>query len=179
MFRNDLSFVHKYFLAEKQAALAFLILGITTVIAGLVSYFVARPNPLTMKGLAIPFFVIGLIMSIVGATVYTKADKQRKEISYQMGLEPKIYATNIELPRMEKVMNSITILLYIEAFLFLTGAGLFLFFRQADNNIWKGIGIGLVVMSAMALFLDYSAKNRAMKYEAGVKLGAGAKLGAE
>lgn len=166
MFRNDLSFIHKYFLAEKQAAIAFMILGIVTVIAGLVGYFLARPNPLTMKGLAIPFFVIGLIMTVVGTSVYTKADKQRKEVSYQMGLEPKLYATTVELPRMEKVMKSFTILLYAEVFLFLTGVGLFIFFRQADNNIWKGIGMGLVVMSAMALYLDYSAKNRAMKYEA-------------
>lgn len=164
MFRNDLTFIHKYFMAEKQAALVFMILGGTAMAAGLVTYFLAKANPLTMKGLSIPFVVIGLLMAAVGVTVYQKADNQRKDIAYQMGLEQGSYSANVEIPRMEKVIKNLNILLYIELLLLLAGAGVFIFYRQDENAFWKGVGMGLVVMSVMALYMDYQSKSRAQKY---------------
>ncbi len=164
MFRNDLSYIHKYFLAEKQAALVFMILGGMAIAAGLVSYFISRPQPLTWKGMAMPLAAIGLVMMVVGVTVFRKADPQRKEIAYQMGLEPGIYSKNVEIPRMEKVIKSLNLLLYAELFLLVAGIGLFLFYRQTENSFWKGIGMGLLIVSVMALFMDYQAKSRAQKY---------------
>ena len=106
---RDFTFVHKYFIGEKQESLLFLIIGIAAVLAAIVLFFFIKTSPSLYKGMAIPLFAIGLIQLVVGYTVYARSDKQRMDVAYLLGTEPQQYAKNTELPRMEKVMKNFVI----------------------------------------------------------------------
>ena len=99
--QRDFSFIHKYFLAEKQESLLFLIVGIAAIALAVVFYFFIKINPSFFKGAAIPLVAIGIIQCIVGYTVYARSDRQRMDIAYNIGVEPISFTKTTELPRMK------------------------------------------------------------------------------
>ena len=86
--QRDFSFIYKYFIAEKQESLLFLIVGIVAVLLAIAFWFFIKSNPSFFKGAAIPLLAIGLIQMVVGYTVYSRTDKQKKDIAYNIGIEP-------------------------------------------------------------------------------------------
>jgi uncharacterized membrane protein len=165
MFKPDISFVHKYFMEEKQAGLIFLVIGSLALIVGIVCFFFLKSNPIFFRGVAIPLIAVGLIQGIVGYTVYSRSDKQRKDIAYSMGLEPVPFVKTNELPRMQKVMKSFTILMIVEIVLLVVGIGLFLYFNKAsDKSFWKGLGLSLAIMALLSGVLDFLAEKRGKQY---------------
>jgi hypothetical protein len=165
MFKPDISFVHKYFMEEKQAGLIFLVIGSLAMIVGIICFFFLKSNPSFFKGVAIPLIAVGLIQGIVGYTVYSRSDKQRKDIAYSMGLEPVPFVKTNELPRMQKVMKSFNILMVVEIVLLVVGIGLFLYFNKtSDKSFWKGIGLSLAIMALTTGVLDFLAEKRGKQY---------------
>jgi len=165
MFQRDFSFVHKYFMAEKQAGLLFVITGSVAMALSVIFFFFIKSNPNFYKGAAIPLLAIGLLIGVVGYTVYARSDKQRLSVAYEMGLNPGMYIKNQELPRMKKVMQNFIIYRYIEIILTLTGVAMFFFFRnKADKQLLTGLGLALAFMSVVALVADYVAEKRSSVY---------------
>lgn len=165
MFQRDFSFVHKYFMAEKQESLLFVIIGSTAVILSVIFFFFIKSNPSFYKGAAIPLFAIGLLLGVVGYTVYARSDKQRLSIAYEMGLSPGVYINNQELPRMEKVMKNFVIYRYVEIILTLAGVALYFYFRnQNDKQFLTGLGLALAIMGVTALAADFFAEKRGSAY---------------
>lgn len=170
MFKPDISFVHKYFIEEKQAGLIFIVLGSIAMITAIVFFFFIKSNPSFYKGAAIPLIAIGLIQAIVGITVYTRSDKQRIDTSYQIGLEPVPFVKNTELPRMEKVMRSFTYIMIAEVVFLIVGVGLFLYFNKSvDKSFWKGFGLALAMIAVVSLVADYFAESRGKNYTTELK----------
>lgn len=162
---RDFTFVHKYFIGEKQESLLFLIIGIVAIVSAVVFYFFIKSHPQCFKGAAIPLLVIGLIQVTVGYTVYARSDKQRLDVAYKLGTEPVGYAKGTELPRMEKVMKSFVIYRWTEIVLALAGIGLFLYFRtKPEQEFWKGVGIALAVQALLMLGADTFAEKRGGRY---------------
>ena len=85
--QRDFSFIYKYFIAEKQESLLFLIVGIVAVLLAVVFWFFIKSNPSFFKGAAIPLLAIGLIQVIVGYSVYSRTDKQKADIAYNIGMD--------------------------------------------------------------------------------------------
>ena len=165
MFKPDINFVHKYFMEEKQAGLIFLLIGLIALLTSVVFFFFIKSNPSFFKGALVPLVAIGLIQGIVGYTVYSRSDKQRKDIAYQMGLEPVPFVKTNELPRMQKVMKSFNILMVVEIVLLVLGIGLFLYFNKAtDKSFWKGLGLTLAIMALLSGVLDFLAEKRGKEY---------------
>lgn len=165
MFQRDFSFVHKYFMAEKQESLVFVIIGAVAVLLSVIFFFFIKSNPPFFKGAAIPLLAIGLLLGVVGYIVYARSDKQRIDVSYNMGIEPGRFINGQELPRMKKVMKSFVIYRYTEIILVIAGIILFFYFRtNADRQFWKGMGLTLAVMAATALIADYFAEKRGAVY---------------
>lgn len=165
MFKPDINFVHKYFMEEKQAGLIFLVIGSLAMIVAIVCFFVIKSNPSFFKGLAIPLIAVGLIQGIVGYTVYSRSNQQRKDTAYQMGLEPVPFVKTNELPRMQKVMKSFSILMIVEIVLLVVGIGLFLYFNKStDKMFWKGLGLSLAIMALLSGVLDFLAEKRGKQY---------------
>ena len=73
--QRDFSFIYKYFIAEKQESLLFLIIGILAILLAIVFWFFIKSSPSFFKGAAIPLLAIGLIQLVVDYTVYSRTDK--------------------------------------------------------------------------------------------------------
>ena len=163
--QRDFSFIHKYFLAEKQESLLFLIVGIAAIALAVVFYFFIKINSSFFKGAAIPLVAIGIIQCIVGYTVYARSDRQRMDIAYNIGVEPISFTKTTELPRMEMVMKNFAIYRYVEILLALAGLGLFLYFRNDETKmLWKGLGLALAIQALLMLGADYFAEKRGDVY---------------
>ena len=107
--QRDFSFIYRYFIAEKQESLLFLIVGIVAVMLAVVCWFFIKSNPSFYKGAAVPLLAIGLIQMIVGYSVYSRTDKQKANVAYNIGMEPVAYVKQTELPRMKTVMKKFII----------------------------------------------------------------------
>ncbi len=156
-----------YFNGEKQASLFFLGIALIAIIAAIVLFFYFK-NPLG-RGVAVPLLVIGLLQGVVGYTVYSRSDFQRKDIVYKMDLNPGALETK-EVPRMQAVMKQFTIMRYVEIGLLLAGIFLYVYFRQQPHHLWwAGIGLGLLIQAGICLAADGFAERRGQVYLEGLQ----------
>src|SRR5690349_13072557 len=103
--------IEKYFLAEKQAGLIFLILGIAAIIVALIAILTIKTN--VWKGAAIPLIIFGVIQAAAGYVVYSRSDEQRISNVYAVDMNPD-KLTKEEIPRMQKVTKNFPIYKWIE-----------------------------------------------------------------
>ena len=154
--------IEKYFIAEKQESLVFLLIGIAAIVLALIFYFIVKTH--IYRGAAIPLMVLGLVQSIAGYTVYVKSDDQRINQVYAYDMNPDQLKT-IELTRMRKVQTNFLIYRSIEVGLVIVGIILIILFRNPPRNtFWMGLGITLTLMAAELFFADFIAAKRASKY---------------
>ncbi|HMP92062.1 MAG TPA: hypothetical protein PKD90_04270 [Phnomibacter sp.] len=155
-----------YFMAEKQAGLLFLIIGLLAVAGAAYLWWLAKWP--WAKGMAIPLTIIAVLQAVVGYTVHSRADAQRKNVVYNMDLNPEAIRQQ-ELPRMQTVMKNFTLYKWVEMILLLTGLGLCLYFRQKpEGQFWLGVGMGLLLQSCLMLAADYFAERRGRNYFTGL-----------
>lgn len=163
--QRDFSFIYKYFIAEKQESLLFIIVGIIAILLAVAFWFFIKANPSFYKGLAVPLFVLGLLQTIVGFNIYSRTDNQKKDIAYNMGMEPVSFTKQTELPRMEKVMKNFVIYRWMEIAFIIAGLVLIFLFRlNPDRSFWYGLGIALALQGAFMLGADYFAEKRGKIY---------------
>lgn len=154
--------IEKYFNAEKNESLLFIILGITAIVLAIIFFFYLKTN--WHKGAAIPLLIVGVVQLIVGTIVYKRSDHDRIKMVYAYDMNP-VEIKNKELPRMEKVNKNFVIYRYGEFFLLLTGLGLFFYFKQQTDKIfWVGLTVSLIIESAICLGADYFAEKRGLIY---------------
>jgi drug/metabolite transporter (DMT)-like permease len=163
--QKDFSFIYKYFIAEKQESLLFLIVGIVAVLLAVIFWFFVKSNPSFFKGAAIPLLAIGLIQLVVGYSVYNRTDKQKADIAYNIGMEPVSYVTQTEQPRMKTVMKNFVIYRWAEIAFIIAGLVLiFLFKSNPDKSFWYGVGVALAIQAIIMLGADYFAEKRGKIY---------------
>ena len=170
MLQSDFSFIYKYFTAEKQESLLFIIIGIIAIIIAVIFFFFIKTNTALFKGAIVPLLVLGIIELVAGYTVYVKSDKQSANVAYNIGLEANDYANNKEIPRMETVMKNFIIYRWVEIAMAITGIIVFFYFKNSiDKQFWKGFGLTLAIMALMALAADYFAEQRGHVYVNAIK----------
>ena len=168
--QRDFSFIYKYFIAEKQESLLFVIIGVVAILLAFIFWFFIKSNPSFYKGVAIPLMVLGLIQCVVGYTVYSRTDKQKAVIAYNIGMEPVSYIKHTELLRMKKVMKSFVIYRWLEIAFIVAGLVLvFLFKSNPDKSFWFGLGLTLTIQAAIMLGADYFAEQRGEVYTQGLE----------
>jgi hypothetical protein len=156
--------IEKYFIAEKQESLVFLVIGIVAIVLALVLYFIVKTQ--LCRGLAIPLLVLGLVQAIAGYSVYLRSDDQRISQVYAYDMNPDQLKTT-ELTRMRKVKSNFILYRWIEIGLVIAGIILIFWFRNNPAQVfWFGFGISLALMSAELFFADYIAEKRAVYYTA-------------
>jgi drug/metabolite transporter (DMT)-like permease len=159
--------IEKYFTAEKQESLLFILIGLAGVLTAIVFFFFLKTG--FYKGAAIPLLLVGLLLAVVGYTVYTRSDDDRKRNVYAYDLNPSDLKQK-EIPRMETVMKNFVIYRWVEICLLLAGSALYIYFiRNGNNSFWKGLGIGLASMALIALAADFFAERRGHVYLRGLK----------
>jgi hypothetical protein len=154
--------IEKYFVAEKNESLLFLVLGILAISLSIIFYSYLKSA--FFKGAAIPLLVIGLIQAIVGYTVYSRSDQQRISIVYAYDMDP-ARLKNEELPRMKKVNERFVFYRWTEIIFFLTGLVMMIIFRNnPEKRFYFGFAITLALQAAIMFCADYFAENRASTY---------------
>ncbi len=159
--------IEKYFNAEKAESLLFLGIGGAGIIAALVLLFYTKTS--FAKGAGIPLALVGLLLGVVGYSVYKRSDSDRIRNVYAYDMNPGELKEK-EIPRMEAVMKNFVMYRYAEIVLALIGIGLFFYFRNnTEQQFWSGLGIGLFVMAVLALGADYFAEKRGHVYINGLR----------
>ena len=160
--------IEQYFIAEKNAGLFFLIAGIVAIVIAIALFIFLKSN--LYKGLAWAFIVLGLIQAIVGYTIFNRSDKQRTYNVYAFDMNPGKLKT-VELPRMQKVVKSITFFLWLELLTLIIGIILIWMYRRfltgsdfSAAPLWLGVGLALVIQSILMAAADFSAYKRSAKY---------------
>jgi hypothetical protein len=154
--------IEKYFIAEKQESLVFLIIGIAAIVLALILYFMVKTQ--VCRGLAVPLLVLGLMQAVAGYSVFVKSDDQRISQVYAYDMNPDQLKTT-ELTRMRKVKTNFTIYRWIEIGFMITGLVLIFWFRtDAGKMFWFGFGISLTLMAAELFIADFIAEKRAVHY---------------
>ena len=154
--------IEKYFIAEKNATLILLILGIAFLIIAIIFFFVMK-HP-WYKGLAIPIAIIALLQIAVGYNVYSKSDKDRQQLVYAFDMNPEKIIKE-ELPRMEQVMKTFTWIKFFEVAMALVGVLLIILLKDKPRlAIYSGIGFGLLLQAFVSFSFDAVAEKRAHIY---------------
>lgn len=160
--------IEKYFNAEKQESLLFMLIGVAGIIAAFVFFFFLKTN--FYKGAAIPFMLVGLLLAMVGYIVYKRSDADRQRNVYAYDMNP-TELKDKELPRMKAVMKNFIIYRYTEIFLFLVGTALYIYFiRDFTKDFWRGFGLALAIMAILALTADFFAEKRGKVYMKGLEI---------
>ena len=156
--------IEKYFIAEKQESLVFLVIGIIAIALALIFYFAAKSQ--IYKGAALPLLILGLVQAIAGYAVFVRSDDQRVSQVYAYDMNPDQLKT-IELTRMRKVQTNFLIYRWIEIGCIVAGIILIIIFRSDPSKyFWLGFGIALTLMAAKLFIADYIAEKRAVIYTA-------------
>jgi len=154
--------IEKYFVAEKQESLVFLVLGIVAIAMALVFYFVQKTPG--FRGAAYPLLILGLIQSAAGYAVFNRSDDQRINGVYAYDMNPD-QLKKVELPRMKKVSLRFKIYRKIEIAAIVCGLILVFVFRNSSvSRFWFGFGISITLMAAELFIADYIAEKRAIHY---------------
>ncbi|MFI5156339.1 MAG: hypothetical protein ACHQEM_09140 [Chitinophagales bacterium] len=154
--------IEKYFIAEKNESLLFLVLGVLAISLSIFFYSYLKTN--FYKGAAAPLLLIGLIQAVAGYAVYARSDQQRIEMVYAYDMNPGKLKSE-EVPRMNKVNRDFVIYRWVE--IGLLAIGIMLIFLNRSNpkgSFWLGLGITLAIQAAIALGADYFAEKRAKIY---------------
>lgn len=156
-----------YFNGEKQESILFVVIGVMAIVAALLLFFYFKQA--WGRGAAWPLLIIGLMECVVGFTVYSRSDDQRKDIVYKMDLNPDALQ-QAELPRMQKVMDNFVIYRYTEIALLVGGLAAFLFLRnQPGRQWWMGLAAGFALQAALMLLADGFAERRGSRYLEGLQ----------
>lgn len=159
--------IEKYFLAEKQLGLSFIIIGAIAIVLSIAFFFLLKTN--FYKGAAIPLLVIGLIQLIASITIYKKSDEDRIHNVYAYDMNPG-QLKNEELPRMKTVVKKFVIIKWVEIALIVTGFVLIFYYRaEAGKAFLFGLGVTLVVQALVMFIADTSAEKRARLYTKGIE----------
>jgi hypothetical protein len=148
-----------YLLGEKLEALIFILpLGLSSLVFG-VWLLIDAPTSFT-RGVAWPFVVLGLLLSVTGGTVAfrTPAQVERLAASFAAAPEP----TRVEeASRMKKVNAAWPTYVALWASFAVVGLGLRFATRHDTAH---GVGTALVFFAGVGLLIDGFAERRARPY---------------
>lgn len=159
--------IEKYFIAEKQESLLFIIIGCIAILVALAGLLYWKTQ--FWKGASIPLIIIAVIQILVGYVVYARSDKQRTDIVYAYDMDPSKIKQQ-EMPRMETVNKNFVIYRWIEVILLIAGlAMIFLYKNNVAKQFFLGLAITLTIQAAIMLAADFVAEKRAINYVKGLE----------
>ncbi|PVD49640.1 hypothetical protein DC498_23825 [Terrimonas sp.] len=163
--------IEQYFLSEKNAGLILMIAGAVAILTAIAFLIFIKTN--MYKGMAIPLILLGIAQLAMGYSPYSKSDKQRIDNVYAFDMNPDKLKTT-ELPRMQKMTNSVKLFLGIELAALVTGVILIVVNKQNADSLpskalWQGVGIALAIQALIFFSVDLFVFRGAKKYTAGLE----------
>lgn len=150
--------VRWYFTGEKAEAFWILAAGVASLAGAVVLWLVAR-EPFA-RGLAMALLIMAGLGISVGGTVYFRSDAQSQQLVEQQRTNPSQFTAE-EGPRIQQVVNSFAQyrIGYAVAVLF---ALFFVFVMGKPSQ--HGFAVGLLLLAALGLTIDFFAERRAQLY---------------
>lgn len=146
-----------YFAAEKKESLLFLMTGGAAIAASVWLWVTESPQ----RAMGWPLVAVALIQLVVGWTVYSRTDRQTRDLHTLLAKDPPAYV-RAEVPRMETVQKSFRIYKAIEIALLAAGLLGMFFLRDRHSLYWASLGLAL--QAALMLVFDLVAERRADVY---------------
>jgi uncharacterized membrane protein HdeD (DUF308 family) len=154
--------IEQYFMAQKQAGLVFIVIGVLAAIAAIAGWLLYK-TPF-WKGAALPFIVVGLMQLVAGYRVYTESDELRISNIYALDMNPQLLKTK-ELPRMQAIHKRFALYSTVQWALLGTGMLLLLLYRnKPEYAFWYGFGVALAIQAVVLIVVYYFAAQRANVY---------------
>lgn len=148
-----------YFQGEKIEALVFILpIGFLSMVFGI---WLLTDNPSSFsKGVAIPFLILGLLLSAVGAAVGFRTPSQVNGIITSIKVDQQ-GTVQTETHRMIKVNKAWP--MYLALWAVFGMVGLILRFAS-PSDFYQGLGISLVFFAGIGLLIDGFAERRTHHY---------------
>ena len=153
-----------YFQGEKIEALVFLVpIGLLSLVFG--AWLLSESANGFLRGVAIPFLAMGLLMTVVGGVVGFRTPRQVDTLQAAVAQAPET-ALKVEHARMEKVNKAWPVYLALWGLIGVVGLAL-RFATRGDFT--QGLGVALVFFSGVGLLGDGFAERRARPYTAALE----------
>ncbi|MDP3501033.1 MAG: hypothetical protein Q8S33_11890 [Myxococcales bacterium] len=137
---------------ERVWAIVTTAVGVAAVLLAVALWLVwARP---VTSGAAVPLAMLGAIHAITGAVDFVTLTKERQALPELLQEAPHVLTTEV-LPRAVEALATRRLLRFADGFLLVVGLGLL-----TRRERLFGVGLGLSVMSGVALELDTLALER-------------------
>ena len=150
--------VRWYFAGEKAEAFWILAAGVVSLVGALVLWFVAR-EPFA-RGLAIALLIVAGLGLGVGGTVYFRSDAQSQQLSGSWRAIPALFAAE-DGSRIQQVGKSFA--QYRIGYAVAVLLALFFVFVMGKPS-QHGFAVGLLLLAALGLAIDFFAQRRAEQY---------------
>lgn len=156
---NIVDVMTEYLRGEKLEALIFILpLGLASLVFG--TWLLTDAKEPFFRGVAYPFLVLGLALTVTGATVGFRTPKQVEQLSASYVSAPE-KTREEERVRMEKVNKAWPV--YLTAWAAFGVIGLLLRFAL-QHELLRGVGVALVFFSGVGMLIDGFAERRAIPY---------------
>ena len=147
-----------YFAGEKAEAFWILAAGVVSLVGAGVLWFVAR-EPFA-RGLALALLIMAGLGLSVGGTVFWRSDAQSQQLIEQQRTNPSQFAAE-EGPRIRQVVSSFA--QYRIGYAVAVLLALFFVFVMGKPS-QHGFAVGLLLLAALGLTIDFFAERRAQLY---------------
>jgi hypothetical protein len=154
-----LNAIDLYFQGEKIEALVFILpIGLLSLVFS-AWLFTDGPTGFA-RGVAIPFLLVGLLMTTVGGVVGYRTPQQVSQLQQGLQTDPQAALAN-ESQRMQKVNAAWSKYMAVWALMGVLGLALRL---ATSSDFSQGVGIAMVLFAGVGLMVDGFAERRAHAY---------------
>ena len=151
--------VRWYFAGEKAEAFWILAAGVVSLVGAILLWFMAR-EPFA-RGLAMALLIVAGLGLGVGGTVYFRSGVQSRQLIEQQRTNPAQFAAE-EGPRIQQVVKSFA--QYRIGYAVAVLLALFFVFVMGKPS-QHGFAVGLLLLAALGLTIDFFAERRAEQYQ--------------
>lgn len=154
--------IETYFLAEKNAQLICLLLGVATLLLAAFFFFYYRTEK--TKRAAIFLLVMGVFFSIIGFIGHQQNDALRLQQLYAFDMDPSSLKSKAA-PRVQQYLRIMTNLHTLGFVLGLLGLGGYLFTSfKKTAAAWQGAALAAFVMACIMAGMSYLSYDRTHHY---------------
>jgi len=150
--------VDGYFNGEKLQCIVGAIVSVTFIAMPI--FFLFQDKAL-LKGIAYVAIPLSALLLIICMGVLLRISKDIERVTTFKEVTPEQIQSE-EIPRMEKVMKSFSIIKKVEMVIFLIGLGLIIIFWR--NEMLRGVAVGLLLMGVSLYLFDHLAESRGETY---------------
>ena len=150
--------IERYFTAEKQMGLVFIVLAVIALAAAL--FFVLSQKTPFYRGASLPVFLFAGFLLFSGYGFYSRSDDRRIRDVYAFDMDPG-HLSGKEVPRLQSMHRDIS-RIHLAGFvlLVLSAVAAYLLSKNSELSFWYGFACSLAVAALAACLITYFMASR-------------------